>query len=606
MKKNSLRLPGRWLALFLLLSLLTGCAAPAAQPADAPALPDTSDAPEASAPSALPEGWAATDGWAADADALLLSAPEECGIWSAEPLSSDAWRIRAECLLPQDACTAGALLGSSGDQPKLLAGIRTDGSGSAVLHISLYRRGTWKAAAESPAFSPDPSQPATLQVEKLKEKVTCTLLQNGETLQALTAELTVRDLNALCAAGLSGSGDGLRFSDFTVDIPELPINPAAALREAMDPDTPEYYRQLARIAVDDVVRNFWTGDAETGKLAPTWNGLPGDDLPDWRGSIWETSMLVFGIYDLWYLTGDAQYQTLLEAEAAFFRSNFTAEELENAGGLFNWASDDCSWNAMMLLCFYTMTEDDWFLQRAIGLLDSADTRWYDEELGGLLYKDNVDYMSLYEVGMTLSWLRIWEITGETRFYDRALRSYQAIQRVLGRDDGLYSCEATKWGAMGEKDHISEGGSSSFLTGNMGMAALSAKFYALTGEPEYLERVYQINDGILHYYDQDGVLLNDRDAWTNGTFAAFYASWVLTLPDTEEMRVLLCSTAVSIAENARTDDGHYGGSWSGPAEGSGSIWYVKGSIPQQGNTTGTSVMLITAAAIAAAGVADYTR
>ena len=82
--------------------------------------------------------------------------------------------------------------------------------------------------------------------------------------------------------------------------------------------------------------------------------------------------------------------------------------------------------------------------------------------------------------------------------------------------------------------------------------------------------------------------------------------MLTLPDTEEMRVLLCSTAVSIAENARTDDGHYGGSWSGPAEGSGSIWYVKGSIPQQGNTTGTSVMLITAAAIAAAGVADYTR
>ena len=82
--------------------------------------------------------------------------------------------------------------------------------------------------------------------------------------------------------------------------------------------------------------------------------------------------------------------------------------------------------------------------------------------------------------------------------------------------------------------------------------------------------------------------------------------MLSLPDTEQMQELLKNTALSIATNARTEDGYYGGSWSGPAEGSGSVWYNAGSVPQQSMTTGTSVMIITAAAILEAGIEHYTR
>ena len=214
----------------------------------------------------------------------------------------------------------------------------------------------------------------------------------------------------------------------------------------------------------------------------------------------------------------------------------------------------------------------------VGLLDSVNQRWYDEELNGIYYKDGVDYMSLYEVGISWSWLQLWEITGEQRFYRLALRSYEGMHNRLGRDrnDGLYFVDVGKAPCTFVPAAINEAGSVSFLTGNMGMAALAARFYHITGEQKYLDRVYKTNDGILKYYNKNGILLNDRDAWTNGVYAAVYASWVLTLPDTEELQQLLKNTAFSIVTNARTEDGYYGGSWSGPAEGLDSAWYNGGA------------------------------
>ena len=261
---------------------------------------------------------------------------------------------------------------------------------------------------------------------------------------------------------------------------------------------------------------------------------------------------------------------------------------------------------MLYLCLYTVTGDQWFVDRTIHLLDSVNERWYDEELGGLRYKDGVDYMALCEVAITWSWLRLWEITGEQRFYDLSMESYTRLHEHMGREDGLYAMQANAFFKMGEDDYIGEGASSSFLGGNMCMAALAAKFYRITGEQEYLDRVYKTNEGLLKYYDNNGVLLNDRDAWCNATFAGFYASEVLSLRDTEQMQTLLKNTAVSIVTNARTEDGYYGGSWSDPAEGSDSVWYNAGSVPQQCMTTGNTILMVTAAAILEAELEHYVR
>lgn len=414
-------------------------------------------------------------------------------------------------------------------------------------------------------------------------------------------------LSAILILGLlCGCSRNETVPDDTIVPSPLPMDAVDELLATMDETDDHYYRKLAALAIDDVLAHFWTGDRETGHFARTWNGLIGDKSRDPRGSGWETAQLVYAVYDLWMATGDESYRELVEAEASFYRNNFTREELVNAGGEFNWATDDCAWNAMQFLAFYTVTDDDWFLQCAIELLDNTRARWYDEELNGMYYRDGVDFMSLYEVGCAISWLRIWEITGEERFLHLAQQSYEGMHSRLIRDDGLYYCEANVHWPVGDKNTIYEGCSTSFLTGNMGMAALSAKFYEITEDEVYLDRVYATNTGLLKFYYDDGVLLNDRDAWTNGAFAAYYAADVLSLPNTEEMQELVKATAVSIVKNARTTNGYYGGSWGGPAEGSFSTWYAKGSIPLQSMTTGTTVLMVVSAAVLEAQLDDYAR
>ena len=388
----------------------------------------------------------------------------------------------------------------------------------------------------------------------------------------------------------------------------MPKTKMEQLLGSISPEDKDYYQQLAKLCVSDLLGHYWTGDAKTGYMIPVWQGFP-TDLADERGAIWEAAEVMFNVYDLWVLTGDEIYRDYMIAEANFYKKNYEndTQAIETAGALLNTASDDCAWTAMFLLNFYTVTGDMWFVERAINLLDDAYARWYSDDLGGgLWYKDGVDYKSLYEAGIALDWLRIWEITGEQRFYDLAFASYSWMHECLGRDDGIYACEATAAGHRGDAGSIHEGGSSSFLGGNMAMAALSAKFYQITGEQVYLDRVYATNEGILKHYDNHGVLLNDRDAWTNGTFTAYYATWVLSLPNTEPMQKLLKDTAVSIVTNDRTADGYYGGSWQGPASGPGSIWDYGGSVAQQTMTSGSTVAIVVGAALLEAGITDYVR
>ncbi len=372
-------------------------------------------------------------------------------------------------------------------------------------------------------------------------------------------------------------------------------------------NTDKLYLNLAKFAVDDLLTNFFVEEENNDHFLPTHDGIWKDDIP--KGSLWESAMLIYPVYDMWVITGDEVYAHALSSHAQWLKNNFQAASLENPAGPPGPATDDCAWCCMMFLIFYEVTGDEWFVERTINLLDNSVERWYDEHLGGLYYKDGVDFMSLYECGMTLSWLRLWEIKGDQRFYDLALRSYENMHKRLLRSDGIYFIECNKfWPTSGDENRITEGGSSSFLAGNMAMAALSAKFYKITGNQEYLDRVYATNEGLLQWYDTDGdgVLLNDRDGWTNGTFAAFYAAEVLSLPDTEEMQKLLKSTAESIVRNCRTEDGYYGASWQGPAEGPSSIWHSKGTTANQSKTSGSTVMMVTAAAILEAKLEEFVR
>ncbi len=370
--------------------------------------------------------------------------------------------------------------------------------------------------------------------------------------------------------------------------------------------TKKMYSELAKLAVTDNIKNWWYGDSTTGYIHPTHSGYKLD--ANESAPIWEGAMVLYNIYDLYVLTQSDYYKNYLVAEAAYYKNKYEgfASALENPAGRPGPASDDCAWAAMLYLIFYEVTNDEWFIKRCANLCINTQNRWYDEELGGIKYSDTNDSMSLYETGLTLSWIRLYEITKEKKYYNYALASYNRLHEKLYYDDGLYYCEVNKDGPRGGVFHINEAGSSSFLAGNMAMATIAAKLYKITNDNKYLERVYETNAGILKWYNVGGVLLNDRDAWTEGSYASYYASNVLTLDNTEEIRELFMNTALSIMTNARTDDGRYGGTWQGPAEGSGSRWYSGGSVPQQIMTSGSSVAFVTAAAILEAEIKDFTR
>jgi len=247
------------------------------------------------------------------------------------------------------------------------------------------------------------------------------------------------------------------------------------------------------------------------------------------------------------------------------------------------------------------TGDAAALERARGLLTHVFDRWLDEEMGGgIWYSDRKTEKALYQVAVVLTALRVDKLSGNHAFQARAMSCYDWIESHLLRTEGLYWCSYRGDGPVGANrpNDIHEGGSVVFLGGNMGMAALHAFLYRETHDEKYLRRALRTVEAVNGHLTHEGILLNDRDAWTNGFFALDWARDVLTLPEVSPAsREILRATAESIAHKARTADGYYGASWSGPAEGPDSRWFVKGSKPQQITTSANSVSMILAAALA---------
>jgi len=144
----------------------------------------------------------------------------------------------------------------------------------------------------------------------------------------------------------------------------------------------------------------------------------------------------------------------------------------------------------------------------------------------------------------------------------------------------------------------EASSDTFLAGNMAMAVIHARLWRATGEQEYLDRALRTAEAILNVEnDGNGLLLNDRDAWTEGFYLGEWVAEVLTLPGIDpEHAATLRRTARAVYHRARTPDGYYGASWSGPSMGPESVWYATGSfMPRQINISSNTVHVVVAAA-----------
>jgi len=365
----------------------------------------------------------------------------------------------------------------------------------------------------------------------------------------------------------------------------------------------KHYHEQAVAAVGDLINHFWIGMPETGHIIGTSHGLSTTSPKHERGILWERAMLFITLENLWQVNGDATLQQRLQADWSYTKRMFSAEELEACGQSsgINWAADDAGWSALMYLAAHHATGDADALARARGLVRASFEHWLDDQMGGgMWYSDKRDHKSLYQTALLLAALRIHELTGDEYFREQAHKCYTWMETHLLREDGLYWCDYGAAGPSGQnrpKD-IHEAGSVVFLGGNMAMAAIHARLFRSTKDDKYRERALRNATALVKQITTtEGIFIDDRDAWTNGVFAGDWAREVLSLPGADSgHRIALRKTADSIFSKARTSTGFFGGSWSGPAEGEGSVWWKKKSLPEQIMTSATAVNMIVAACI----------
>ena len=411
-----------------------------------------------------------------------------------------------------------------------------------------------------------------------------------------------------------GGDQGLNYAADTPPIPLAVLDNVACLGlrtcraraefariELTSPSAPAgYCRSSAEAAVRDLLGHFWVGDPASGRIAPTWNGYPGTSLPDARGGMWERGTLLTALDNLHRVTGSPDLKQRITSDWQQVKARYTSDELEAAGPPIHSACDDSGWDALMYLRAYHVTADPVALKHAKALIDSACKRWLDDQLGGgMWYSDERKAKSLYQIGIVLAALEVYDLTKERPFLDRALACYNWMEQRLLRPDGLYWADFGATGPIGadRPDDIHEAGSVTFLGGDMGMGVAQARLFRITGDEAYRKKALRTADAIrTRLTDGKGVLLDDRDAWANGTFAGEWAREVLSLPGIAPQNLdLMRATARAIYIRARTANGLYGGSWNGPADGPGSRWSSGGSRPQQIMTSANAVNMIVAAA-----------
>jgi len=490
---------------------------------------------------------------------------------------------------------------STGNLSSKLAVNVTDNSSGSVLIQAEYNDGSWHTVIDSGWLSnAAPSYHVWLTRPASNYFQVVVLATNGFYFNATSPPVPVSALDQVAIPGFRVNGAVVDFAGMRVD---TPITNVDLDNVQLSPATNQnrHYLPLAIAAVNDLLSHWWIGSADAGQIANTWNGYT-TNLPDARGGLWERAMFYTALDDLWRTTHDPVLQQMLASDWRRTESLYPTNQLQACGqdSGVNWAVDDAGWSSIMYLDAYDATGDPAALLCAKGLVNSAFDRWLDNQLGGgMWYSDADQIKSLYQVAIVLSSFRIYELTGDQSYYDRALQCYTWMETYLLRSDDLYWCDYNSSGPAGENrpNQIAETNSVVSLGGAMAMGLLHARLYRLTGDTNYLNRAVRTANAIYNspLLTPAGIYLDDRDAWTQGTFAGDWAREVLSLPGIEPKHwVALWKTASTIFTKDRTN-GYYGGSWAGPAEGPGSAWWVNGSVPEQITTSSSSVHMITAAA-----------
>ncbi len=391
---------------------------------------------------------------------------------------------------------------------------------------------------------------------------------------------------------------GLQTHSIAATISDIHISPF--------PYESKSYVLMADEAIRDLVNHYWKGGPGTGHIIPTWNGWPSRHFFS-QGGMWERGMMIFAL-DAYYRTArDPIVKSRIQSEWNWIKRVYTPSELTTAGNSVQPACDDSGWDALLYLTFYHYTRDPLALKYARELVQSSFNRWLDNDLGGgMWYDDHKQIKSLYQVGIILAALKIQSLTHDPSLFHTALSCYEWMESHLLRSDGLYCCDFGKDGPIGKErpNDIHQSASVTYLGGDMAMGVIQSLLYRITGKERYRRDALRTVHAITAHLTKKGILLNDRDAWTDGAFAGAWVSHVLSLDGIRRSDIdLILRTAKSIFLHDRTSDGYYGGSWNGPPDGFESAWSRNGSRPQQLTTSSDSVNILTAAALLDSHSAD---
>ncbi len=389
------------------------------------------------------------------------------------------------------------------------------------------------------------------------------------------------DLPMDSAASRQGAG-----STESTDTGRSSVTPLEAL-----PDF-DSFSDMAAAASADFLRNFWEGSPDTGHFIHCNEKM-----------VWEYGMALLGLETLYNATGDPGIKDYFKAQWAHMQEVFTDEEITAPGREPNVACDDAAWTAMTLMAIYRMTDEEKPLTLAAETIINSYAYWKDESLrNGVWYRMGNDgtpakyewSKSGYCAGLILSALSFQEITGGSYLavpglYADTLTLYDWVEKYLRRDgektfgtpvvqgvtaanDKLYYVDFTDNKITGrflprgfsEKIAIGEAGSNSALFLNTAMSVINRKLYGISEEKICLTKALETANALpISAYNNSGVLLNDRDAWTNATFIGYFVSDVLTQEGIDDrVLALIRNTAISIAKNCRTEEGFYAAEWSG--------------------------------------------
>jgi len=369
----------------------------------------------------------------------------------------------------------------------------------------------------------------------------------------------------------------------------------------------------AYTAFDDMVKNFWGNDRFVNYDT---------------NMIWEYAVVLFGFETMYKVSKNEDIKKFFEGQFNYVCSYMDDEKITETGDCPNPAMDDAAWTAMVMLATYNMTGNKHALALCRKMINKAYAYWKDGSLSnGIWYRyldkgnpngDCLHCKSLYSVGLMLSALKYHELTKGSELEDMSLveqtmELYDWVERSLLRDapktfrhnrteivDNLYYCD------FGHNEEDGEYGPRCSSTprelgvvamfGNMGMACIHAALYRLSGDEKYKERALTTAKAIVFdYYDDGGVLKNDRDAYTNCTFIGYFISEVCTLDPAlaDRFAEIMENTSYAIMELCRTPEGKYSADWNGKYR-----WDGKGVLgsPEKIMTCANAVHALYAAAL----------